>query len=248
MKRSHCVQGSFYNLTIQWLIKHNFPPGPIHLTRTHMPTLPVFASVGNFKVQYMEELKRKGFVLYAAYGNTGTDVRAYAAAGIAKERCAPRHPFRSCCPCAAKKCIDATVLQAKSRVICCCACSTFTIGQASGAGGTIAMKNCTRHLPMVLEFPDSNVPVDYVDLLWCAVPQHRGDTKSSSGRTGGLETAESATNLSASGVTSMDPKNQSSPDEVPAVRTRRSCKALCASAANAAFVDNLRRFRFRALQ
>ena len=87
-----CLQGSFYNLTIMWLIRHNFPPGPIHLTRTHMPTLPVFASVGNFKVQYMEELKSKGFELYAAYGNTGTDVRAYEAAGIPKERCAAARP------------------------------------------------------------------------------------------------------------------------------------------------------------
>lgn len=79
--------GSFYNLTLSWLIKHHFPPGPIHLTRTHVPTLPVYISVGNFKVQYMESLQRKGFELYAAYGNTGTDVRAYEAAGIPKERC-----------------------------------------------------------------------------------------------------------------------------------------------------------------
>jgi phosphatidate phosphatase PAH1 len=82
------LQGSFYNLTLQWLIKHNYPPGPIHLTRTHAPTLPVYASVGNFKVQYMQGLRAKGFELYAAYGNTGTDVRAYEAAGIPKERCA----------------------------------------------------------------------------------------------------------------------------------------------------------------
>jgi hypothetical protein len=32
------------------LVKHNYPPGPIHLTRTHLPTLPVYYSVGNFKV------------------------------------------------------------------------------------------------------------------------------------------------------------------------------------------------------
>lgn len=81
------LQGSFYNLTLSWLIKHHFPPGPIHLTRTHVPTLPVYISVGNFKVQYMESLQKKGFDLYAAYGNTGTDVRAYEAAGIPKERC-----------------------------------------------------------------------------------------------------------------------------------------------------------------
>lgn len=93
------MQGSFYNLTLSWLIKHHFPPGPIHLTRTHVPTLPVFISVGNFKVQYMEILQKKGFELYAAYGNTGTDVRAYEAAGIPKERCGSGHWRSSQCDC-----------------------------------------------------------------------------------------------------------------------------------------------------
>lgn len=32
----------------------------------------------------MESLKAKGLELFAAYGNTGTDARAYAAAGIPK--------------------------------------------------------------------------------------------------------------------------------------------------------------------
>lgn len=80
------LQGSFYNLTQQWLSKHFFPPGPIHLTRTHVPTMPLYVSVGNFKLNYMEGLKKKGFELFAAYGNTGTDVRAYEAAGIPKSR------------------------------------------------------------------------------------------------------------------------------------------------------------------
>ena len=31
-------------------MRHKYPPGPIHLTRTHMPTLPIYYSVGNFKV------------------------------------------------------------------------------------------------------------------------------------------------------------------------------------------------------
>ena len=53
-KMQLCVQGSFYNLSLQWLIKHNFPPGPIHLTRTHKPTMPLYSSVGAFKVTYMQ--------------------------------------------------------------------------------------------------------------------------------------------------------------------------------------------------
>ena len=79
-------QGSAYNMTLDWLIKHGYPPGPIHLTRTHLPTLPVYVSVGHFKIKYMEELKSKGLELYAAYGNTGTDIKAYEKVGIPKER------------------------------------------------------------------------------------------------------------------------------------------------------------------
>ena len=37
-----------------------------------------------FQVAYMEALKAKGLELYAAYGNTTTDIRAYTAAGIPK--------------------------------------------------------------------------------------------------------------------------------------------------------------------
>ena len=48
--------------------------------------MPLYVSVGNFKLQYMESLRDKGFELFAAYGNTGTDVRAYEAAGIPKSR------------------------------------------------------------------------------------------------------------------------------------------------------------------
>jgi len=79
-------QGSAYNMTLDWLAKHGYPPGPIHLTRTHLPTLPVYVSVGHFKIKYMEELKAKGLELYAAYGNTGTDIKAYEQVGIPKER------------------------------------------------------------------------------------------------------------------------------------------------------------------
>ena len=44
------LQGSYFNLTQEWLVRHKYPPGPIHLTRTHLPTLPIYYSVGNFKV------------------------------------------------------------------------------------------------------------------------------------------------------------------------------------------------------
>ncbi len=67
------------------LVKHNYPPGPIHLTRTHLPTLPIYYSVGNFKVEYMEGLKNKGLELFAAYGsasNTLTPNHCYFASSL----------------------------------------------------------------------------------------------------------------------------------------------------------------------
>ncbi|KAK9805362.1 hypothetical protein WJX73_006658 [Symbiochloris irregularis] len=79
-------QGSYFNLTQEWLVRHRYPPGPIHLTKTHLPTLPIYYSVGNFKVAYMEVLKARGLDIVAAYGNTTTDIRAYGAFGIPKER------------------------------------------------------------------------------------------------------------------------------------------------------------------
>ena len=43
------MQGSYFNLTLEWLVKHAYPPGPIHLTRTHLPTLPLYYSVGKLQ-------------------------------------------------------------------------------------------------------------------------------------------------------------------------------------------------------
>ncbi|KDD74816.1 hypothetical protein H632_c1055p0, partial [Helicosporidium sp. ATCC 50920] len=79
-------QGSYYNLTLHWLVRHGYPPGPIHLTRTHLPTLPLYFSVGLFKVRYLQHLQQAGIRVHAAYGNTATDVRAYAAAGLPPDR------------------------------------------------------------------------------------------------------------------------------------------------------------------
>jgi phosphatidate phosphatase PAH1 len=79
-------QGTMYNWTMSWLIRHGFPPGPIHLTRTSLPTLPTYSSVGKFKCDYMKGLVDKGLEIYAAYGNTGTDIKAYEEVGIPQER------------------------------------------------------------------------------------------------------------------------------------------------------------------
>ena len=46
----------------------------------------------------MEALKAKGLEIYAAYGNTATDIRAYAAAGIPKVTFKAQAQLRLCAP------------------------------------------------------------------------------------------------------------------------------------------------------
>lgn len=66
-------------------------------------------------------------------------------------------------------------------------CRTFTIGQAAGYGGTQRILNFTRHLSEIVDFPDADVPIPYVDLLYVALPQYR------SGSTGKKVRADSDT-------------------------------------------------------
>lgn len=85
-------QGSFYNLTFEWLAKHGFPPGPVILTTSKMAALPgkgTFAGyqfVRDFKVGVMNHLASIGVESWAAYGNVATDVSAYKNAKVPKER------------------------------------------------------------------------------------------------------------------------------------------------------------------
>lgn len=62
-------------------------------------------------------------------------------------------------------------------------CRTFTIGQAAGDRGTQRIQNFTRHLAQVVDFPDSDVPIPYVDLLYVAVPQYRSGSSGKKVRT-----------------------------------------------------------------
>lgn len=85
-------QGSWYNLTMEWLKRHNFPPGPLVLTRSRMAALPGKGRIGSykfvaeFKITFIRSLVARGLDVYAAYGNTSSDVDSYARSGIAPER------------------------------------------------------------------------------------------------------------------------------------------------------------------
>jgi phosphoserine phosphatase len=71
----------------QWLVDHGFPPGVVHLTDTLGQTLPTSGGVARYKTEFLRRLQEEaGLELFAAYGNATTDIEAYEAAGIPKER------------------------------------------------------------------------------------------------------------------------------------------------------------------
>ena len=104
------------------------------------------------------------------------------------------------------------------------ACRTYTIAQAAGARGTVKINNFTQHLTSLLHMPDSNVPINYVDLLWAALPAYR--TSKNACATHGTVGVDSqhvtpssrltdAQKLSTSEVTTADPDVPLDPEEIP---------------------------------
>jgi len=78
--------GSTYYLTREWLVNHGFPPGLILHTDKHAPTLPMYSSVGVFKRDLINMLKKQvGMKFGGLYGNTMTDIRSYEEAGQPKQ-------------------------------------------------------------------------------------------------------------------------------------------------------------------
>ena len=69
-----------------WLIAQGMPPGVLHCTDTLHQALPTSKGVGLYKSEFLGRLTREGLVIAAAYGNAPTDIEAYAAAGVDKER------------------------------------------------------------------------------------------------------------------------------------------------------------------
>ena len=105
------------------------------------------------------------------------------------------------------------------------ACSTFTIGQAAGAQGTIKINNWTQHLTWILDVPDSPIPTTSIDLLWAALPAYRSGRATSSSAAGQIDgklgnaSAKLSANadLSASNVTASEPEHPVDPEEIPVV-------------------------------
>jgi len=70
----------------EWLIDKGFPPGAIHCTDHIREALPKSERVGRFKTEFIQVLQERGLSIFAAYGNAPTDIEAYEAATIPKER------------------------------------------------------------------------------------------------------------------------------------------------------------------
>ncbi len=72
-------------ITVEWLKKKGFPPGPLRMTDSLRQARPSENGVGKFKADHLRRLSRDlGLPIVAAYGNAETDVTAYAAAGVPK--------------------------------------------------------------------------------------------------------------------------------------------------------------------
>ncbi len=71
--------------TRNWLAKHGFPVGPMHLTDDLASLIPTAQGVQKFKSDYLASIQSGvSTVFKPGYGNATTDVGAYEAAGLAK--------------------------------------------------------------------------------------------------------------------------------------------------------------------
>lgn len=74
------------NCTRGWLKSKKFAPGTLQVAPSILEVLPTEGGVGAYKGNYLKSLQGKGFHLAGAYGNSTTDIFAYAQAGILKEQ------------------------------------------------------------------------------------------------------------------------------------------------------------------
>jgi hypothetical protein len=72
--------------TLDWLKQFNFAPGTLHMTEHRMELLPRIIGVGKYKAAYLESLADMGYEFEYAYGDAATDLYAFKAAGIPRER------------------------------------------------------------------------------------------------------------------------------------------------------------------
>ncbi|MBK9069990.1 MAG: hypothetical protein IPL79_03140 [Myxococcales bacterium] len=70
------------DLSRAWLTKHGFAAGTVRVTSSLRDSMPSEASVGEFKIEQLAALRRAGFAFEAMFGNSTTDISAYASASV----------------------------------------------------------------------------------------------------------------------------------------------------------------------
>lgn len=74
------------HISRRWLVQHGFPPGPIRLADTLKQVRPSSSGVGAFKTRVLSGLLGQGVDIQQVYGNAATDIEAYEAIRIPKNR------------------------------------------------------------------------------------------------------------------------------------------------------------------
>jgi hypothetical protein len=69
-----------------WLADLGFPVGPLHVVDAVREIVPTNGLVGDYKADYLRSLQALGYEIDAAYGNAGTDIYAFAEAGVPLDR------------------------------------------------------------------------------------------------------------------------------------------------------------------
>ena len=72
--------------TREWLAFHGMPPGVVLLMARTGDIVPSSGRVGRAKTEHLAALKSAGLLIVRAYGNAPTDIQAYAAVGVPKNR------------------------------------------------------------------------------------------------------------------------------------------------------------------
>ncbi len=72
--------------TREWLAHHGFPLGVVVLMARTGDILPSPSRVGRAKTESLADLQAAGLSILRAYGNATTDIQAYAAVGVPKDR------------------------------------------------------------------------------------------------------------------------------------------------------------------
>ena len=68
--------------TRDWLDRHGFAPGTLHLVQDLTDMVPMDSRAGDYKYDYLDKIESHGISIERAYGNAETDIYAYRQLGL----------------------------------------------------------------------------------------------------------------------------------------------------------------------